>query len=128
MKSKLLVAATALAVSAMAGVAQADLLTELAAGQPTAETLVQTTETLGISVETLIGDLAIQFKDQPVLLQAIISEAIKAFPEQASQIVYVAVTAAPAQKAAITTAAVAQLGDTPEAQATVNQAANAAEQ
>lgn len=128
MKSKLLAAATALAVSAMAGVAQADLLAELAAGQPTAESLAQTAETLGVSVETLIGDLAAQFKDQPALLQAIVSEAIKAFPEQASQIVYVAVTEAPAQKAAITTAAVAQLGNTAEAQAVVNQAVDAAEQ
>ena len=128
MKSKLLVAATALAVSAMAGVAQADLAAELAAGQPTAESLAQTAETLGVSVESLIGDLAAQFKDQPALLQAIVTEAIKAFPEQASQIVYVAVTEAPAQKTAITTAAVAQLGNTPEAQATVNQAADSAEQ
>lgn len=128
MKSKPLVAATALAVSAMTGAAQADLATELAAGQPTAESLAQTAETLGVSVETLISDLAAQFKDQPALLQAIVSEAIKAFPEQASQIVYIAVTEAPAQKAAITTAAVAQLGNTAEAQAVVSQAADAAEQ
>ena len=69
-----------------------------------------------------------EFKDQPALLQTIVSEAIKAFPEQAAQIVYVAVTEAPAQKAAITSAATAQLGNSPEAKAIVNQAANDAEQ
>ncbi|WP_419533025.1 hypothetical protein [Endozoicomonas sp.] len=128
MKSKLLVAATALAVSAMAGVAQADLAAELAAGKPTAESLAQAAQTQGVSVESLIGDLATQFQDQPALLQAIVSEAIKAFPEQASQIVYVAVTAAPAQKAAITTAATAQLENNPEAQKAVQEAADSAEQ
>ncbi len=128
MKSKLLVAATALAVSAMAGVAQADLAAELAAGKPTAESLAQAAQTQGVSVESLIGDLATQFQDQPALLQAIVSEAIKAFPEQASQIVYVAVTSAPAQKAAITTAATAQLENNPEAQKAVQEAADSAEQ
>ncbi|WP_163369391.1 hypothetical protein [Endozoicomonas acroporae] len=116
MKPKHLLTSTALALAAIVGTARADLLAELAAGQPTAESLAQTAETLGVSVETLIGDLAAQFKDQPALLQAIIREAIKAFPEQASQIVYVAVTEAPAQKAAITKAAEAQLGNTAEAQ------------
>ncbi|MGO0306186.1 hypothetical protein ACTL6P_06135 [Endozoicomonas acroporae] len=71
MKPKHLLTSTALALAAIVGTARADLLAELAAGQPTAESLAQTAETLGVSVETLIGDLAAQFKDQPALLQAV---------------------------------------------------------
>ncbi|MFK0573367.1 hypothetical protein [Endozoicomonas sp.] len=121
------IAATVLALSAMTGLAQADLATDLTR-MPAADALAKAVQTQGVSVEALIADAAAQLAGNPQLLSALISEAIKAFPEQAAQIVSVAVTAAPAQKAAITSAAIAQLADDPAAQQAVQQAADSAEQ
>ena len=125
MKPMKFVATAAFAfATAMAGVAQADLATDLTT-MSAADALAKAVES-GDSVEALITDAAAQLKDNPALLSALISEAVKAFPEQAAQIVQAAVSQAPQQKAAITTAAVAELDGNEAAQTAVQQAADEA--
>lgn len=124
---KQFVAAAVLALSAMSGVAQADLATDLTR-MPAANALTIAVQTKNVSVETLIADAAAQLADNPQLLNVLVSEAVKTYPERAAQIVYAAVQAAPAQKSTITSAATAQLADNPAAQRAVQIAANNAEQ
>ncbi|MBO9483071.1 hypothetical protein [Salinisphaera sp. G21_0] len=124
---KQFIAAAVLAMSAMTGVAQADLATDLTL-MPASEALAKAVQTQGVSVESLIADAAAQLANNPQLLNALVSEAVRAYPDQAPQIVYAAVQAAPAQKATITRAATAQLANDPVAQQAVQQAADVAEQ
>lgn len=124
---KQFVAAAVLALSAMSGVAQADLATDLTR-MPADIALNIAVQTQNVSVEALIADAAAQLADNPQLLNALVTEAIKAYPNRATLIVYAAVQAAPAQKSTITSAATAQLADNPAAQQAVQVAANNAEQ
>ena len=124
---KQFIAATVLALSAMTGVARADLATDLTR-MPAGDALARAVQTQGVSVESLIADAAAQLANNPQLLNALVSEAVRAYPDQAPQIVYAAVQAAPAQKATITRAATAQLANDPAAQQAVRQAADSAEQ
>lgn len=124
---KQFVAATVLALSAMSGVAQADLASDLAR-MPAANALTIAVQTQSVSVETLVADAAAKLADNPQLLNALVSEAVETYPERAALIVYAAVKAAPTQKAAIIGAATAQLADDPAAQQAALQAANFAEQ
>ncbi len=124
---KQFIAAAVLAMSAMTGVAQADLATDLTQ-MPAADALAKAFQTQGASIEALIADAAGQLEKSPQLLNALISAAVNAYPEQAAQIVYSAVSAAPSQKASITRTATAQLADNPAAQAAVQEAADTAEQ
>lgn len=125
--NKQFVAAAVLALSAMSGVARADLATDLTR-MPAANALTIAVQTQNVSIETLIADAAAQLADNPQLLNVLVSEAVKTYPERAAQIVYAAVQAAPAQKSTITSAATAQLADNPAAQRAVQIAANNAEQ
>ncbi|WP_299734735.1 hypothetical protein [uncultured Endozoicomonas sp.] len=123
--NKQFIAATVLTLSAMTGMAQADLATDLTR-MPAAEALAKATQSQSMSIEALISDAALQLEQSPQLLNALISAAVAAYPEQAVQIVTAAVSAAPAQKASITKAATAQLADNPAAQQAVVSAANTA--
>ena len=127
MKSVKLVAAACALSAAIAGVAQADLATDLTTMSP-ADALAKATQDQSVSIQALIADAAAKLQDNPALLSALVGEAVKAYPEQAGDIVKVAVSQAPAHQSAITNAAVAQLQDNPEAQAAVNKAADEAAQ
>ena len=122
MNPKKIIAATALALAAFTGTTQADLVSDLNT-MSAADALAKAIQTENISIEALIADAAAQLAESPELLSALVSEAVKAFPEQAATIVQVAVSQAPAQQAIITSAAVEQLGDNPEALASVQQIA-----
>lgn len=124
---KQFVAATVLALSAMTGVAQADLATDLTR-MPAAEALAKAAQSQQVSVEALISDAAIQLQESPKLLSALISAALAAYPEQAAQIVYAAVSAVPSLKATIVKTAGDQLADNPAALQAVQKAADNAEQ
>lgn len=126
MKTYRLFTATAFAVAIMAGPVSADLASDLNR-MPAAEALARAINAQEASVEALVAEAAGKLKDNPKLLQALVSEAIKAFPQQAPNIVYSAVTQAPGQKTLITRAAISQLQNNPVAQQAVQQAANTAE-
>ncbi|OED48301.1 hypothetical protein ACH42_02430 [Endozoicomonas sp. (ex Bugula neritina AB1)] len=122
MKPRQLVAATALAFAAFASTAQADLVSDLQT-MSVAEALAKAVKTENISIEALIADAAAQLSEQPGLLSSLVSEAIKAFPEQAVSIVSIAIKQAPEQVSAITSAALTELDGNAEAQAAVQQVA-----
>ncbi len=124
---KQFVAATVLALSAMTGIAQADLASDLTR-MPASEALAIAVQDQSVSIEVLISEAAAQLGQSPQLLNALVSAAVAAYPEQAAQIVYQAVKAAPAQAQSITNAAVAQLANNPDAQQAVSSSANVAVQ
>ena len=115
-------AASTLAFAVFTSAAQADLVSDLNT-MSAADALAKAVKMEDVSIETLIADAAAQLSENPSLLSALVSEAVKAFPEQAVSIVQVAISQAPNQTATITSAAVAELTGNPEAQAQVQQAA-----
>ena len=98
-----------LLVTAVAGVAQADLASDLKT-MSIADALAKAANNSSMSVEALIADASSQLKNNPGMLVALINQAIKAYPQQSTK---------------ITQAVIAQLADYPDIQAQVIQGLNA---
>ncbi len=126
MKPRKLITSATLALSvSIAGIVQADLASDLQTMSPADALKKAAAADESISIETLISEAASQLKDNPGLLTALVSEAVKQFPLQAAQIVSVAISQAPQQAKSITSAAIAQL-DNPVAIDAVQKAADTA--
>ncbi|WP_422446320.1 hypothetical protein [Endozoicomonas sp. ALB091] len=127
MKPKHLLASSALSLIAIVGMAQADLVQDLAT-MPADQALTIAMQAENSSIESVISSAAQQLNNQPELLSALIEAAVKVYPLQTGQIVSAAISQAPDQKETIVNAAKAGAGNNAELMSMIDQAAGQFEQ
>ncbi len=110
------IAAAILAMSA--GVAHGDLASDLAL-MPATEALSVAVQTQNIPVGQVVASAVADLGNNSDLIYLLVSAAVAEYPDQAVQIVYDAILASPAMWPNIESAALAQLGDDPNAQQAV---------